>query len=252
MEVRPIDGNILRKWCEKIIDQACHPATVQIGEVFLDKVRSMPTLTLPNEWVSAENAMPAEHKSVRYHREPGRPQRGGGDRPGGLLQRVPAPGAAGARRHPQHTQAERGHVRAHLHGGQVQIGQLRGTPDTPGAAAAGHRHHGGPGHRRRDGTGNAQRLEIVKGIQTDRLRELAQADREGRCVVLPVKPDQTIYQWRKGDDCPSVSRLDGVQINADGEITYPIWNGYLIPEDFGKTVFLTREEAALQREQDGE
>lgn len=85
----------------------------------------------------------------------------------------------------------------------------------------------------------------------DRLRELAQADREGRCVVLPVKPDQTIYQWRIGDDCPSVSRLDGVQINADGEITYPIWNGYLIPEDFGKTVFLTREEAALRRGRDG-
>lgn len=86
----------------------------------------------------------------------------------------------------------------------------------------------------------------------DRLRELAQADREGRCVVLPVKPDQTIYQWRIGDDCPSVSRLDGVQINADGEITYPIWNGYLTPGDFGETVFLTREEAALRREQDGE
>ena len=58
MEVRPIDGNILRKWCEKIIDQACHPATVQIGEVFLDKVRSMPTLTPPNEWVSVEDAVP--------------------------------------------------------------------------------------------------------------------------------------------------------------------------------------------------
>lgn len=85
----------------------------------------------------------------------------------------------------------------------------------------------------------------------DRLRELAQADREGRCVVLPAKPDQIIYQWRKGDDCLSVSRLDGVQVNADGEITYPIWSGYLIPEDFGKTVFLTREEAALRREQDG-
>ena len=87
----------------------------------------------------------------------------------------------------------------------------------------------------------------------DCLRKLAQADREGRCVVLPAKPDQTIYQWRIGDDCPSVSRLDGVQINADGEITYPIWNGYLIPEDFGKTVFLTRgeAEAALRREQDG-
>ena len=89
------------------------------------------------------------------------------------------------------------------------------------------------------------------GIAPDRLRELAQADKEGRCVVLPAKPDQIIYQWRKGDDCPSVSRLDGVQINADGEITYPIWCGHLTPGDFGKTVFLTREEAALRREQDG-
>nr|DAM08805.1 MAG TPA: hypothetical protein [Caudoviricetes sp.] len=86
----------------------------------------------------------------------------------------------------------------------------------------------------------------------DCLRKLAQADREGRCVVLPAKLDQTIYQWRIGDDCPSVSRLDGVQINADGEITYPIWCGHLTPEDFGRTVFLTREEAALRREQDGE
>ena len=54
MAVRLIDGNVLKQWCEKIIDQACHPATVQIGEAFLDKVRSMPTLTPPNEWVSVE------------------------------------------------------------------------------------------------------------------------------------------------------------------------------------------------------
>ena len=98
-------------------------------------------------------------------------------------------------------------------------------------------------------------IEDILGDEYDleRLRELAQADREGRCVVLPAKPDQTIYQWRKGDDCPSVSRLDGVQINADGEITYPIWCGHLTPGDFGKAIFLTREEAqaALRREQDG-
>lgn len=62
MEVRPIDGNILRKWCEKIIDQACHPATVQIGEVFLDKVRSMPTLTPPNA--------PLTPKQLREMNEP--------------------------------------------------------------------------------------------------------------------------------------------------------------------------------------
>lgn len=51
---RAIDADELKRWCEKIIDQACHPVTVQIGEVFLDKVRSMPTLTPPDEWVSVE------------------------------------------------------------------------------------------------------------------------------------------------------------------------------------------------------
>lgn len=105
----------------------------------------------------------------------------------------------------------------------------------------------------REATNRLFAIENILGDEydLDRLRELAQADREGRCMVLPAKPDQTIYQWRKGDDCPSVSRLDGVQINADGEITYPIWCGHLTPGDFGKTVFLTREEAALRREQDG-
>ena len=32
---------------------------------------------------------------------------------------------------------------------------------------------------------NALRLEAVKDISTDRLRELAEADKEGRLVVLP-------------------------------------------------------------------
>lgn len=51
---RAIDGDALKRWCEKIIDQACHPATVQIGGVFLAKVRSMPTLTPPNEPLTLE------------------------------------------------------------------------------------------------------------------------------------------------------------------------------------------------------
>ena len=61
---RAIDGDALKRWCEKIIDQACHPATVQIGEVFLDKVRSMPTLTPPNEWVSVEERLPTDERPV--------------------------------------------------------------------------------------------------------------------------------------------------------------------------------------------
>ncbi|WP_281692970.1 hypothetical protein [Agathobaculum desmolans] len=41
-------------------------------------------------------------------------------------------------------------------------------------------------------------IEATKaGITVDRLRELAQADREGRCIVLPCKPsDVTVYQLR--------------------------------------------------------
>lgn len=57
---RPIDGDALKRWCEKIIDQACHPATVQIGEVFLDKVRSMPTLAPPNEPLICDGCLWAE------------------------------------------------------------------------------------------------------------------------------------------------------------------------------------------------
>ena len=59
---RAIDGDALKRWCEKIIDQACHPATVQIGGVFLAKVRSMPTLTPPNE--------PLTPKQLREMNEP--------------------------------------------------------------------------------------------------------------------------------------------------------------------------------------
>ena len=44
---RMIYRDVLKRWCEKIIDQACDPATVQIGEVFLAKVLSMPTLSQP-------------------------------------------------------------------------------------------------------------------------------------------------------------------------------------------------------------
>ena len=37
-------------------------------------------------------------------------------------------------------------------------------------------------------------MRLVGGIGLDRLRELAQADREGRCVVLPCKKGDTV--WR--------------------------------------------------------
>ena len=82
-------------------------------------------------------------------------------------------------------------------------------------------------------------------VSYSRLAELAQAEKDGRLVVLPCKPDEIFYQWKRGDDCPSVSRFEGVEISEDGEITYPMkrWGEAFTLDDFGKTIFLSRAAA---------
>lgn len=85
-----------------------------------------------------------------------------------------------------------------------------------------------------------QELEQYRALgPIDRLRELKQADDEGRCVVLPCKIGSTVYSHAR--------RLDGTDYVQETEFW---WSD--IPE-IGKTVFLTRGEAAaaLRREQDG-
>ena len=83
----------------------------------------------------------------------------------------------------------------------------------------------------------------------DRLRELAEADKDGRVVVLPCRqgdelwtycnhPVKRVYSFTVSD----VSTLNGrTVLNTLGL-------GTIRPEDIGKTVFLRREEAekALQ------
>ena len=86
----------------------------------------------------------------------------------------------------------------------------------------------------------------------DRLREIAEADKDGRCVVLPCKVGDIL--WITG----SIRRLysakvrtffighpsgvrwgdndDGIQMIRTTECDVPM-------RDFGRTVFLTREEA---------
>ena len=49
-----------------------------------------------------------------------------------------------------------------------------------------------------------RRLAAIEDIlgeeyDLDRLRELVQADREGRCVVLPCKVGETVYQGARMD-----------------------------------------------------
>ena len=105
-------------------------------------------------------------------------------------------------------------------------------------------------------------IEDVLGDEydLDRLRELVQADREGRCVVLPVKSGTTVYylgagmcKWRELDKCDEY--CDGWQYEDCYEGERAVREKKFSISDLpciGKTVFLTREEAtaALRREQD--
>lgn len=105
-------------------------------------------------------------------------------------------------------------------------------------------------------------IKEFNGLPIDRLRELAEADKEGRVVVLPCKVGGTV--WIAGSvrgvygakvrtffvGNPSAVRGTdgdgGIQMIRTTECDVPI-------KDFGKTVFLTREEAeaALKEIQNG-
>lgn len=94
--------------------------------------------------------------------------------------------------------------------------------------------------------------ELCGGL--DRLREIAEADKEGRVVVLPCRqgdelwtycnhPVNRVYSFTVSD----VSTLNGrTVLNTLGL-------GTIRPEDIGKTVFLTHEEAerAMEGKKDG-
>lgn len=100
----------------------------------------------------------------------------------------------------------------------------------------------------------------------DRLRELAEADKDGRVVVLPCKVGDTL--WVTGhDSVPREMKLEAPDIRTvctnednlcmstcnrkpDGFCAYRLRND---GTDIGKTVFLTREEAeaALEAKRDG-
>lgn len=89
----------------------------------------------------------------------------------------------------------------------------------------------------------------------DRLKELVEADRDGRCVVLPCKIGDTVYDIQMGKitektiiSIPflmskSINYLCLQAINNRGALTT------IETENLGKTVFLSREEAedALER-----
>lgn len=87
----------------------------------------------------------------------------------------------------------------------------------------------------------------------DRLRELAEADKGGRVVVLPVKPVLTpilssmLYIIEDGDiyEDALYEAVVGMSENGKMNVVYTTLSDQIIFEqaDIGKTVFLTREGA---------
>ncbi len=99
-------------------------------------------------------------------------------------------------------------------------------------------------------------IKEFNGLPVDRLRELAEADKDGRLVVLPCKVGEKLWVIGR-DNVPREMALEAPDIRTvctdednlcmstcnrkpDGFCAYRLRND---GADVGKTVFLTREEA---------
>ena len=95
-----------------------------------------------------------------------------------------------------------------------------------------------------------------EGIPADRLRALAEADREGRIVVLPCKVGDTVYRI-VNDAEPHITKDLVCEIRVSASVTLVIsliGDRIICEDDFGKIVFLSYQEAeaALEKETDNE
>lgn len=93
-------------------------------------------------------------------------------------------------------------------------------------------------------------MSVLSSIGSyDRLRELAEADKAGRAVILPCEPGTTVYMTF----CGEVWEMRVGQFHVNGYTKQRIWadidcdwaNTQCVRWDLvvGKTVFLTREDA---------
>lgn len=98
-----------------------------------------------------------------------------------------------------------------------------------------------------------QLRQLCQGCDLDRLEELAEADKDGRLVVLPVKPVLTpiissmLCIIEDGDiyEDALYEAVVGMSESGKTNVVYTTLSDQMIFEqaDIGKTVFLTREEA---------
>lgn len=96
------------------------------------------------------------------------------------------------------------------------------------------------------------KIEDILGedYDLDRIRELVEAGRDGRCVVLPCKLHDKVFFIENG--CVKETEVDSFhnwtsgrwKMSTHTDRMYDHWTGYEIDfSGIGKTVFLTREAA---------
>ena len=106
----------------------------------------------------------------------------------------------------------------------------------------------------RIGVRGAEPITTAFGLPIDRLRELAKADREGRCAVLPCKVEDDVYINILGRTLPfTVISISQMASTPTFKAQHGIRLVYIFKaDDVGETVFMTRAEAesALQGERE--
>ena len=78
------------------------------------------------------------------------------------------------------------------------------------------------------------------GLSPEEVQELAKAKADGRLKILPAKPGDTIYRPEALQYCWVIAN---VVIYEDEIVFIDDSDNIFRPDDIGKTVFLTREEA---------
>lgn len=98
-----------------------------------------------------------------------------------------------------------------------------------------------------------QLRHLCRDCDLERLEKLAEADKDGRVVVLPCKVGDTLFRVFAGEILEhKVGNMRYLAIQGRWDIDTTPFCSY-VESSIGKTIFLTREEAkaALEAKRDG-
>lgn len=101
-------------------------------------------------------------------------------------------------------------------------------------------------------------IKEFEGVSADRMIELAQAEKDGRLVVLPCKLHESIFYLEDGgwiDDVPYEVSIGQRQGERRDSLLFSCEDGFgFYGEDIGEAVFLTRKEAeaALKKREEAD